>query len=160
MRRLPGYGASPVHLLGHLAAVGVAAYAVSRVLDVPSTDGVRLLVWLVGGALLHDAVLLPAYALGDVVVRVLIADHPLRRVRAANHLRVPAAVSGAMLLVYAPSILGLGDEAFARVSGRAPAVDPLRAWLLITLGAFVLSGLVLAARGARAARGRGSRGRP
>lgn len=149
IRRLPGYGASPLHLLAHLAAIAVAAYAVSRVLAVPSTDGIRLLVWLFAGALLHDLVLLPAYVLGDVVVRALIADHPLRRLRVTNHLRVPTAASGAMLLVYAPSILGLGDEAFARVAGRPPAVDPLRAWLLLTFGAFVVSGALLAVRWAR-----------
>jgi hypothetical protein len=120
----------------HLAVIAVAAFAIARVLAVTGND-LNFLIWLVAGALLHDLVLLPLYTL---------ADRPLRRLRAVNHVRVPAVVSLVLLLVYAPTILHRNPGNFERVSGRPPATDPLEAWLWITLGLFVVSGLVLAAR--------------
>ena len=46
------YGASPLHLVGHLAALAIMAYAVSRVLDPRFSRGLNVLVWLVGIAML------------------------------------------------------------------------------------------------------------
>ncbi|WP_205695964.1 hypothetical protein [Conexibacter sp. SYSU D00693] len=140
-------------LAGSLAVVAVAVFAVGRIWDVRSTGDVDLLVWLLAGAVLHDAVLLPAYTTADTALRVAIADGPWRRVRAINHIRVPAVIALVVLLAYAPSILG--DDAgrnFERVSGRPRATDPLEAWLWITLGLFAVSGLVLALRLLRARR--------
>ena len=54
------YGASWWHLAGHLLALALIVYAVSRVLDPRFSRGLNYLVWIVGGAVLHDLVLVPA----------------------------------------------------------------------------------------------------
>ena len=53
------YGASPVHLLAHLALLPLVAWALLTVLDFRAASNVVL--WLVGAVILHDLVLLPAY---------------------------------------------------------------------------------------------------
>jgi hypothetical protein len=133
-------------VLAHVAVIAIAAFAISRTLEVASTDGLNFLIWLVAGAILHDIVLLPAYSLVDLLSRLAMSDHPLRRVRAANHVRFPAAISLVVLLVYSPTILDRNPGTFERLSGRPQATDPLEAWLWITLGLFVVSGAALAAR--------------
>lgn len=134
----------------HLGLLAVAALAVSRVAEVASTDLLNFAIWLVAGAILHDALLLPMYIAGDLVSRVALGDNDLLRVRAINHVRVPAIVAFCLLLVGLPGILGRTAESFERVSGRAPATDPLTAWLLITAGLFAASALIYAVRRARA----------
>jgi hypothetical protein len=148
-RSIPRWLAA-TRILGHVVVLTVAAYAVSRVLTVTSTDGLNFLIWLVAGAILHDVVLLPLYTIADLVARAAMGDHPRLRVRAVNHVRLPAGVSGVLLLVYFPSILGRTDGTFESVSGRPPATDPLEAWLWLTLAAFALSAAVYAARVVRA----------
>ena len=89
---------------GNAAVIAVAAFAISRVLQVSSND-LNVLLWLVAGALIHDMLVLPLYTVGDIAFRLGIADHPLRRVRVVNHVRGPAVVSLVLFLVYAPTIL-------------------------------------------------------
>ncbi len=137
---------SAIQVVAHLAVIAIAAFAVSRTLEVASTDDLNFLIWLVAGAILHDIVLLPLYSLVDLVSRLAMSDHPLRRIHAANHVRFPAAISLVILLVYSPTILGRNPGNFERVSGRPQATDPLEAWLWITLALFVVSGAVLAIR--------------
>jgi hypothetical protein len=147
------YGASPLHLIGHLVALAIAVYAVSKVLHPRYSRGLNYLVWLVGGAVLHDFVLAPAIALVDRLLRAL----PQSMV---NHVRFPAAISGAMFLVYWPLILVRADGNYVRATGRH--VDGFAArWLLITAGLFLASGVVYAARAAgRGRAARRARGRP
>jgi hypothetical protein len=141
------YGASPLHLLGHVLALAVAVYAVSKVLHPRYSRGLNYLAWLLGGAVLHDFVLAPAIALVDRLMRAL----PRSMV---NHVRFPAAISGAMFLVYWPLILVRADGNYVRATGRH--VDGFAArWLLITAGLFLASGIVYAARAA--GRGRAAR---
>ena len=139
-----------LRVIAHLAVLVFAAYAVSRVFEVTSTDKLNFLIWLVAGAILHDSLLLPVYAIGDMLARLGLSEVEQRRVPAAGNLRFPAAVSGVLLLVYLPSIIGRNDGTFDRLSGRPPAVDPLEAWLWITVAVFALSALVYAVRVARA----------
>lgn len=128
------YGASPLHVLGHLALFALALWAVGHVLDF---RGARdWVVWFVGAALLHDLAFLPAYTVLD---RLAGARRPARW---TNHLRVPAVVSGVLLLVWFPGIFGLGEPNFERVAGREPLPDGLRDWLLVT-GALLLGSLLL-----------------
>jgi hypothetical protein len=141
------YGASPLHLLGHLLALAVAVYAVAKVLHPRYSRGLNYLVWLVGGAVLHDFVLAPAIALVDRLMRAL----PPAMV---NHVRFPAAISGAMFLVYWPLILVRADGNYVRATGRHVEGFASR-WLLITAGLFLASGIVYAARAA--GRGRAAR---
>jgi hypothetical protein len=148
------YGASPLHLVGHLVAIAIAVYAVSKVLHPRYSRGLNYLVWLLAGAVVHDLVLAPAIALVDRALRAL----PPSMV---NHVRFPAAISGAMLLVYWPLILVRADGNYARATGRHVEGFATR-WLLITVGLFLASALAYAARagvrGRAARRARGPRG--
>jgi hypothetical protein len=141
------YGASPLHLLAHLVALAIAIYAVSRVLHPRYSRGLNYLVWLLGGAVLHDVVLAPAMALADRVIRALPSSM-------VNHVRFPAAISGALLLVYWPLILVRADGNYVRATGEHVDGFGTR-WLLITAGLFVVSAIVYAARAA--GRGRAAR---
>jgi hypothetical protein len=138
------YGASPLHLIGHLLALAIAVYAVAKVLHPRYSRGLNYLVWLLGGAVLHDLVLAPALALADRLVRALPR-------RAVNHVRFPAVVSGAMLLVYWPLILVRADGNYVRATGRHVEGFATR-WLLITATLFAASAIVYAARAAGRAR--------
>jgi hypothetical protein len=141
------YGASPLHLIGHLLAIAIAVYAVSKVLHPRYSRGLNFLVWLLAGAVVHDFVLAPAYALLDRLVRALPRS-------AVNHVRFPAVVSGAMLLVYWPLILVRADGNYVRATGSHVDGFATR-WLLITAALFLASALLYAARAA--ARGRAAR---
>jgi hypothetical protein len=127
------YGASAWHLVGHLAALALTVYAVSRVLDPRFSRGLNYVVWIVGGAILHDVLLAPGYALLDAMARRVAPG-------AINYLRFPAAISGAMLLVYSPLILGLGDANYMRSTGQHPSGFAMR-WLAITAALFAASAL-------------------
>ncbi len=136
----------PLGVAAHLAVIAIAAFAVSRTLEVASTGDLNFLIWLIAGAILHDIVLLPLYTLADLLSRLAMSDHPLRRIHPANHVRFPAAISLVILLVYSPTILDRNPGTFQRLSGRPQATDPLEAWLWITLALFLVSGAALAVR--------------
>jgi hypothetical protein len=128
---LPRYGGSPLHLLGHLAALGIAAYVFGGLL----APGAGVLVWFVGGLLLHDLVLLPLYSLLDRLARA-VARGP-----ALNHLRVPAVISGLLLLVFFPLILVRAPASYEAATGHPPEGYAVR-WLAITVALFAGSGLL------------------
>jgi hypothetical protein len=139
------YGASPLHLLGHLAAFAIAYYALSEVLLSKYSHPVNWVAWFAGGALLHDLVFLPVYAILDAVARRGARDHPRRRVNAINHIRVPVVMAGTMFLVYFPLILGDGRENYVNDVGHGPP-DFLARWLLICAALFGASALAYAVR--------------
>ncbi|MFJ3516828.1 hypothetical protein [Streptomyces sp. NPDC090131] len=140
------YGASPLHLLLLLASFALACYAGVRLLK-GDARGVAL--WFVGAALLHDLVLLPLYAVADrAAQRLAPGGGP-----AINHLRVPAFLSGLLLLVWWPLILRRVGHYTAATA--LPADVFLGRWLLITAGLFIASAAVLLLRmwhGSRPAR--------
>lgn len=141
------YGAGPPHLLGHLALLGVTAYALSRAFQLRfAPEPLNLAAWLIGGAILHDLVLLPAYtALDAAAIRTLHA--PL-----LNHLRVPFVLSACVFIVYAPRILDRQPRNVLNALGVAPP-DYLRRWLLLTAALFMGSLLLYALRATRARAG-------
>ena len=139
------YGESPLHLLGQLVAFVIAVYAFVQVTKVGSTDTRSLLIWFVAGALLHDFLFIPIYLVLDFVARRGVRDHPHRRVRVINHVRVPVAISGVMFLTLFPLILGRGEPNFVRTAGQQPP-DYLGSWLLVTALAFGASALAYAVR--------------
>jgi hypothetical protein len=120
------YGAHPAHALLLLASFVPAALALTQLLDERRIDVAK---WLVGSAVLHDALLLPAYVLVDAAAVALWRRHP-GPVAWLNFVRVPGAVSGMLFLVYSPEILGKA-ESFQQKTGRS--TDPYLAhWLLVT----------------------------
>ncbi|MFJ5833308.1 hypothetical protein [Streptomyces sp. NPDC093089] len=137
------YGASPLHLLLVLASFALAAYAGVRLLE-GDTLGVAL--WFVGAALLHDLVLLPLYAVTDRAVQHLFPEIPGQDLPrpGVNHVRVPLFVSGLLLLVWWPLILGRVDH-YTAYTGL-PADGFLERWLLITAALFVASAAILVVR--------------
>lgn len=139
------YGASPLHLLGQLVAFAIAVYAFSRIIEVRSTDNLSLALWFVAGALLHDLVFVPVYLVLDLLMRLGVQDHALRHLRVVNHVRVPAAISGVLLLTTFSLILGKNRGSFERASAQAPP-DYLGRWALVTAGVFAVSALAYVVR--------------
>jgi hypothetical protein len=146
------YGASPLHLAAHVAALAAIAYALSRFLRPETGQLANLVLWIVGGAVLHDFVLLPSYSAADRGLRALVGKW-------VNYVRVPAAIAGAMLLVYFPLILSKAPAAYERNTGHAPP-DYAARWLAITAVVFAASGLAAAARLLRRRRRRARTPRP
>ncbi len=136
------YGASPLHLLVHLAVLAVVLAVVLRLAQ--ARDVGNMLVWFALAIVLHDVALLPFYSLLDRLA-ARAAPGP-----AVNHLRVPVALSGLLLLVFFPLVLGCSEGAFERVAGRPPG-DRLVPWLAICAALFAASALLWVLRGRRSA---------
>lgn len=148
-RRL--YGAGPLHLLAHAGAFFIAGWAIAQILRAGHV--LDWIVWFVGAALLHDLVLVPLYSLLDGTM----AGTPRRRRAprgrsARNHLRLPAAICGLLILVYFPLILGYSSSSYIHDSGHM-LTGYTRNWLLICAGLFLASALLYTVR--RLARHRG-----
>jgi len=150
IRRL--YGAGPLHALASVAAIALGAYALLQLLQGPTA--LNIAVWLFGAALLHDLLFFPLYSLVDRVAQRLTpgaAEQQPRRVPVITYLRVPAIISGVLLLVWFPLILGLDSGPFERASGSSTDVY-LSRWLLITAGLFAAAAVVLVVRASRSER--------
>ena len=144
-RRL--YGSTPLHLLAHLAAFGLAGFALGQIIN--GGAWINFVAWFAGAAVLHDLVLLPLYSLLD---RVGLSFHmrlPRPRVPLINHVRVPALLSGLLLLVYFPLILGQSGPEYFRATGHH-LHGYLRNWLLISAALFRGSGVIYFVRWLRA----------
>jgi hypothetical protein len=135
------YGASPVHLLAHLILLPVVGWALLTVLDFRAAGNVA--VWLVAAVVVHDLLLLPAYSGLDRLAAAITAPRG-----AVNYVRVPAGLSGLMLLVFWGTIAGKGGGAFARTSGLRYE-GYLGRWLLVSAGLFAVSGALYLARGVK-----------
>jgi hypothetical protein len=137
------YGASPLHLLTMLASFALAGYAAAELL---SHDAIGILVWLAGAVIGHDLLLMPLYTLADrsaaAVFRHRSPDP--EAVPWINYLRVPAALSGLLLLIWFPLIFRLPARFTATTT---LSLDPyLWHWLGVTGALFLLSAAALALR--------------
>ena len=140
MRRL--YGASPLHLLAHLALLPLAAWALLEILG--GSSAARIVTWLVACVIAHDLVVMPLYSGADRALRAATGG-------AINYVRIPAALSLLMLVVFWSTITGAGERAYTRVSGLAWDGYATR-WLLVSAALFIGSALLYLARGAGARR--------
>ena len=137
---------SPWQLLLLACSFALAGYAGVRLFGA-ADDRFDVVLWIVGAALLHDLVLLPLYTAADRAV--------VRGLDAAGHrtwtgyVRVPAAFSGLLLLVWFPLIAGRVDRRYRLGTGLSPD-GFLARWLLITAVLFGGSALLLALRLRRA----------
>ena len=131
-------GASPLHLLAHLALLPFAAWALLQVLDL-STAG-RVLLWLGAAIVAHDLVLLPFYSLLDRAAARAVPGP------AVNYVRVPAGLALLLGLVFFGEISGRSDRAFTRASGIA-LEGSLARWLLASAVLFTLAGALYLRRG-------------
>lgn len=135
------YGAHPLNLLALLASFALAGYAV--VLLVPSRP-VAVIVWFVGAAIGHDLLLVPLYAIADRGLIGLWRRHPgtVPISPWINYLRVPAAISALLLLLFLPSIARL-STGFHATTGLSSS-GYLARWLAVTGVLFVLSAIAFA----------------
>ncbi len=131
------YGAGPLHLLGHVLVIGIAAWALSIMFRAPfAPQPLNLVLWLLGGAVLHDLVFLPAYSAVNVGLTRVAGATP-----AINYVRVPAVVAGILFLAFFPRITNRQPGNFERALGHAPP-DYLGRWLLITALLFAGSAVI------------------
>jgi hypothetical protein len=144
------YGASPLHLAGHLVVFAIAAFAIYRI--GAGAGLVKVIALYVAFVIAHDLIFLPAYSGIDRAVRATLARLPAPRsagVPAINHIRAPLLISGVLLIIYLPLISGKADAGYFAASGHH-LEGYLRNWLLITATLFVGSGLIYALRVRRA----------
>jgi hypothetical protein len=128
-----------MRLLAYLTALPLCAWALLEMIDGRAAQ--RIAVWLVACVVVHDLVVFPLYS-G--------ADRGLRRIAggAVNYVRVPAALSVLMLVVFWGTISGAGERAYTAVSGRQFDGYATR-WLLVTAALFAGSAAVYLLRRSR-----------
>ena len=144
------YGAGPLHLMGGLASFLIAGYGFLTYFD--GRNPIRFLIWFALAIALHDFVFFPLYTLADRLAQGGAARAGARS--ALNHVRVPALLSGLLLVIFFPLILQLSERAYNN-SYLESQEGFLSRWLLITGVLFAVSGLLYAVRRARAAGGGG-----
>ena len=138
------YGAQPLHLIAVASGLLLSGYGLLRITEIPAPG--RILLWLLAAALLHDLVALPFYSLllrishgaAGKAISTRAAMLP-----ALNAVRIPAALSLLLLLVYFPLILRIAPEEYMATTGMS--LDPyLSRWLLISAALFLVSGVIYA----------------
>ena len=125
------YGTTPLHLLAHGLLFAISGWVVLQLVD--AREAQNILLWFVLAIVLHDLVLLPFYSALDRLGRAFPVP--------PNAVRVPAVLSGLLLLLFFPPILGRNDDSFARVAGEEPE-GYLERWLLVTAALFGASFVV------------------
>lgn len=144
MRRLlRWYGANPLHLLAMLGCFALAGYAAARLV---TPRPLSVAVWFAGAVIGHDLLLMPLYSLADrsVMAAIRHRDPQLPVTPWINYVRVPAALSGLLLLVWFPLILRLPSPYHASTTLSA---DPyVWHWLAVTGALFLLSAVAFALR--------------
>ncbi|WP_330281970.1 hypothetical protein [Streptomyces sp. NBC_00588] len=129
---------SPLQLLLLACSFALSAYAGVRLLD---GEWFEITLWIVGAALVHDLVLLPLYAAAD---RLLVRASGPRRTW-VGYVRVPAALSLLLLLVWFPLITGQVTTRYTAATAL-PADRFLQHWLLTTATLFAGSAVLFVGR--------------
>lgn len=139
---------SPLQLLLLACSFALAGYAGVQLL---AGDWFGVALWFVGAAVLHDLVLLPLYAGADrALSRALGA---VGRREWTVFVRVPAALSALLLLVWFPLISGQVADHYQSATGLS-GDGFLSRWLLITAALFGGSAVLLVLRLRRATKER------
>ena len=148
------YGAHPVHLLLMLACFAITAYALARIKD--QGELAVTVVIFTAALVLHDFVGWPIYTWVDRVAQ-RISGRPSSRRRPEvpwiNYLRVPAFISGILLIIAFPLIAQMKHSYYAAVSGVSETAY-LTHWLLVTAVLFAVSAVLYSIRLAMARRAR------
>lgn len=144
------YGASPLHLLALVASLAIAGYIALSWLALGAGSIAR---WFLIALIAHELILLPLYTLLDWIAfggESGRARAARARVNYIPFIRVPALLSGLLLLVFAPEILALGPW-YRLLSGLGEDIYFGR-WLAATGVMFAISGLAYAVALRRARR--------
>jgi hypothetical protein len=129
-----------IRLLAYLALLPLCAWALLELLGGSSAQ--RIALWLVAAVVVHDLIVLPLYSGADRAAQAALRG-------AVNYVRIPAALSLLMLVVFWGTIAGAGERAYRATSGETFDGYAAR-WLLATAVLFAGSGLVyLLRRGSR-----------
>lgn len=131
MKKIPGYGRSPIHLLGVIFCYSLVTYAAIKLF---STVSLWIALAFPAGIALHDFLLFPMYRKANHAL----SKYQLKRERQGkttvlwiNHVRVPVVISFLLLLCYFPIILRLANE---RPLYTGLSQDTyLYRWLLVTV---------------------------
>lgn len=144
MRRLlRWYGANPLHLLALLACFALAGYAAVQLVQ---SHPLAVAIWFIGAVVGHDLLLVPLYSLADRSAAAALRHRapPLPATPWINYLRVPAALSVLLLLIWSPLILRLHTH-YHDSTTLSP--NPyLWHWLGVTGALFLLSAAAFALR--------------
>ena len=100
------YGAGPLHLLTMLGCFALAGYAAAELLP---NNAIGIPIWFAGAVIGHDLILMPIYTVADRSAMAVFRHRrpQLPAVPWINYLRVPAALSGMLLLIWFPLIFRL-----------------------------------------------------
>ena len=137
-----------VRLLVIVGCLAFAGYVADRVIRVPYAWMIGL--FFVGAIVAHDFVLYPVYTLTDRVIRRLGVGHR-PQVSWINHVRIPALLSGLLLVLFFPLVFGLGAKTYRSATGLDTGPF-LSRWLLVTAALFAFSGVLYVGRLWRASR--------
>ena len=126
--------------LAYLALLPLCSWALLELLAGRSAE--RIALWLIAAVVVHDLVALPLYSGADRAAQTVLRG-------AVNHVRIPAALSLLMLVVFWATIAEKGEGAYRAASGESFDGHAAR-WLLVTTALFAGSGLLyLLRRGSR-----------
>jgi hypothetical protein len=129
-----------IRVLAYLALLPLCAWALLQLLGGRGAE--RIALWLAAAVVVHDLVALPLYSGADRAARALLRG-------AVNYVRIPAALSLLMLVVFWGTIAERGEPAYRATSGETFDGHAGR-WLLATAALFAGSGLLyLLRRGSR-----------
>ena len=127
-------------VLAYVMLLPLCAWALLELLG--GRSGQRIALWLVAAVVVLDLVVLPLYSGADRAARALLGE-------SVNYVRIPAALSLLMLVVFWGTVAGAGERAYRATSGETFDGHAQR-WLLATAALFAVSGLVyLLRRGSR-----------
>lgn len=142
IRRL--YGDRALHLIVLLAALALAAYAIS-VLGVanlynPKVWWQSIGVWFAVAVIGHDLVLFPLYALAERLLPMprrprQYDDH---HVQLTNYLRIPTMATGLTFLMFFPGIIEQGAAFYHNATGLTQAPF-LHRWLLLAAAFYTIA---------------------
>lgn len=130
------YGSSPLQLLAVAGCLALSGTAVVQL--VHSSALLRIVLWFLGAVVAHDLVLCPLYTAADRALgRVLSGG-------SVNWVRVPALLSGLLLLLFWPSSPALHSEGSYRYASGLDQPAFLGRYLAVVAVLFLGSGLLLA----------------
>jgi hypothetical protein len=131
-------------------SLAFAGYVANLVVNVPYAWMIG--VFFVGAIVAHDFVLFPVYALADRLIGRRAAHSAHRQgPRWINHVRIPALLSGLLLVMFFPLVFGLGERTYRSATGLGTGPYLLR-FLLVSGTLFTGSGVIYLWRCWRAAR--------
>ena len=137
MNRTRWRAAEYIGLVAVLGSFALTGYVIELLQGNSSLP--RMLTWFAGAVVGHDLVAFPIYAATD---RLSVAILHAARV---NYLRVPAAASALLFVVYLPGIIRQGGATYLSATGQTQ--EPfLGRWILLTAIAFGASGSVYLVR--------------